>query len=107
VVVRLVGRFGLDLVEMGQYTEFRWGEKQRDKYLGNIDSCLYSLAKKPGVYGIPFLQDFDPRHCPMLTAHSGLLKCLAAVLLIHDAYSINLLDVSELSMFSTDRNVNR
>jgi toxin ParE1/3/4 len=39
----------LDLVEIGQYTENRWGERQRDKYLGDIDGCLYLLAEEPEI----------------------------------------------------------
>lgn len=39
----------LDLVEIGQYTEYRWGERQRDKYLGDIDACLNSLAEEPNL----------------------------------------------------------
>ena len=45
--IKITDSAKLDLVEIGQYTDFRWGEKQRDKYLGDIDSCLYSLAEEP------------------------------------------------------------
>jgi len=37
------------LLETGRHTEYRWGEKQRDKYLGDNDSCLYALAEEPGL----------------------------------------------------------
>ena len=45
--IKITDSAKLDLVEIGQYTGYRWGEKQRDKYLGDIDSCLYSLAEEP------------------------------------------------------------
>ena len=45
--IKITDSAKLDLVEIGQYTEIRWGEKQRDKYLGDIDGCLYSLAEEP------------------------------------------------------------
>ena len=45
--IKITDSARLDLVEIGQYTEDRWGEKQRDKYLEDIDSCLYSLAEEP------------------------------------------------------------
>lgn len=45
--IKITDSANLDLVEIGQYTEYRWGENQRDKYLGDIDSCLYSLAEEP------------------------------------------------------------
>jgi toxin ParE1/3/4 len=45
--IKIADSAKLDLVEIGQYTEYQWGQKQRDKYLGDIDSCLYSLATEP------------------------------------------------------------
>jgi len=45
--IKITDSAKLDLVEIGQYTEYRWGEIQRDKYLGDIDSCLYSLVGEP------------------------------------------------------------
>jgi len=45
--IKITDSARLDLVEIGQYTEYRWGEKQRDKYLGDIDGYLYSLAEEP------------------------------------------------------------
>ena len=45
--IKITDSAKLDLVEIGQYTEYRWGERQRDKYLGDIDSYLYLLAEEP------------------------------------------------------------
>jgi toxin ParE1/3/4 len=45
--IKITDSAKLDLVEIGQYTENRWGGKQRDKYLSDIDGCLYSLAEEP------------------------------------------------------------
>ena len=47
--IKITDSAWLDLVEIGQYTEFRWGKRQRDKYLGDIDECLYALAEEPGL----------------------------------------------------------
>ena len=45
--IKITDAAKLDLVEIGQHTESWWGRKQRDKYLRDIDSCLYSLAGEP------------------------------------------------------------
>ncbi|MBX2869088.1 MAG: type II toxin-antitoxin system RelE/ParE family toxin [Acidiferrobacterales bacterium] len=47
--IKITDSAKLDLVEVGQYTEHRWGERQRDKYLGDIDACLISLAEEPNL----------------------------------------------------------
>lgn len=36
-----------DLIEIGRYTQKRWGTEQRDTYLTMLDSCFQQLAVDP------------------------------------------------------------
>ncbi|MBU2509783.1 type II toxin-antitoxin system RelE/ParE family toxin [bacterium] len=39
----------LDLVEIGRYTESKWGIKQRNIPLKQIDDCFTKLAENPNL----------------------------------------------------------
>lgn len=43
--VRITPRAKIDLLEIGRYTEQRWGKLQRNKYLKELDDCFHLLAK--------------------------------------------------------------
>ena len=36
-----------DLKLIGQYTEHKWGRKQRNRYLSMLDRCFHDLAASP------------------------------------------------------------
>jgi toxin ParE1/3/4 len=36
-----------DLLEIGRYTEQKWGQAQRNKYLSLMDDCFHFLAANP------------------------------------------------------------
>ena len=36
-----------DLIEIGRYTQKRWGTEQRNTYLTMLDSCFQQLAVDP------------------------------------------------------------
>ena len=38
-----------DLLEIGAYTQNKWGIVQRDKYLDELIDCFQSLADNPGL----------------------------------------------------------
>ena len=38
-----------DLVKIGRYTENKWGIKQRNIYLKQIDDCFTKLAENPNL----------------------------------------------------------
>ena len=39
----------MDLIEIGEFTEQRWGKKQRNLYLETIDDALHRIAESPGI----------------------------------------------------------
>jgi toxin ParE1/3/4 len=43
----LTKRAMADLVDIGRYTQERWGHEQRNKYLSMLDSCFQQLAESP------------------------------------------------------------
>jgi len=43
----LTKRARADLVDIGRYTQERWGQEQRNKYLSMLDSCFKQLAASP------------------------------------------------------------
>jgi len=43
----LTKRAMADLMEIGRYTQERWGIEQRNKYLTLIDACFQQLAENP------------------------------------------------------------
>jgi toxin ParE1/3/4 len=43
----LTKRAMADLVDIGRYTQERWGQEQRNKYLSMLDSCFQQLAESP------------------------------------------------------------
>ena len=43
----LTKRAMADLVDIGHYTQERWGQEQRNKYLFMLDSCFQQLAENP------------------------------------------------------------
>ena len=38
-----------DLLEIGAYTQNKWGIAQRDKYLDELNDCFQALADNPGL----------------------------------------------------------
>ena len=46
---RLTDRAGMDLIEIGAFTEQRWGRKQRNHYLAAIDKALHQIAEHPAI----------------------------------------------------------
>ena len=38
-----------DLLEIGAYTQSKWGNAQRDKYLDKLNDCFQPLAENPGL----------------------------------------------------------
>ncbi len=38
-----------DLLNIGRYTQKKWGKSQRNKYLKEIDKCLNRLSKNPNL----------------------------------------------------------
>ncbi len=47
-----------DLRAIGRYTQERWGEEQRRKYLDGLDDAFQSLSEFPRM--APEREDFDP-----------------------------------------------
>ena len=39
----------MDLIEIGEFTEQRWGVKQRNNYLETIDDAMCRIAESPGI----------------------------------------------------------
>lgn len=39
----------MDLIEIGEFTEHRWGKKQRNHYLEAIDDAMHRIAENPGI----------------------------------------------------------
>jgi toxin ParE1/3/4 len=46
---RLTIRASRDLIEIGEFTEQRWGKKQRNHYLEAIDDAMHRIALSPGI----------------------------------------------------------
>ena len=38
-----------DMIEIGHYTAEKWGKRQRDKYLKQLDDAFKFLARKPEI----------------------------------------------------------
>ena len=43
----LTNKAKADLLEIGRYTQERWGREQRDRYLTILDTCFKQIASNP------------------------------------------------------------
>ena len=43
----LSGKAKADVKEIGRYTQHRWGVKQRNRYLGELDGCFQKIGANP------------------------------------------------------------
>ena len=48
-VYKLSGKALSDLIEIGRYTAKRWGIKQRNLYLKQLDDCFTELSENPNL----------------------------------------------------------
>ncbi len=38
-----------DLLDIGRYTQKKWGVEQRNTYLKDLDDCFYKLSENPNL----------------------------------------------------------
>ena len=46
---RLTTQASQDLIDIGEFTEQRWGKMQRNHYLEAIDDAMYRIAESHGI----------------------------------------------------------